>query len=382
MPHSGRRRSSLLAVIALSTFFSGWIVGASRQVQAAPADEAAVRSLADAFFAAYASKDLDRCMTLWSAAPERAARQRQLEQHFNAVAAIEVRHITVHRVSIDGDRGSLRADVEMHVTDMAGKPAAGSGLTRRALDFVKEQGTWKIAQEVDAFDWLAGLMVDAASEGRREALLAANSDLLTDDLTRALSRRANRGTFLWDYATTLKGYQLALANAERVGNPLAASVAWNDIGVAHRLLAHYLEAADAFSRSLAMSGQLGYRPGMARSLANFGRLRYDQSNYAGALTFFDRSLTVVQDAPDPLSRSLASDTLHTMGIVYHAQGSYEMALTYYTKALAIRRELGNKGGVAVTLDRLGNVHAMLGDFDRALEQRVGSGKPPRCARRR
>ena len=75
----------------------------------------------------------------------------------------------------------------------------------------------------------------------------------------------------------------------------------------------------------------------------------------------------MQDAPDPLSRSLASDTLHNMGIVYHAQGSYEMALTYYTKALAIRRELGNKGGVAVTLDRLGNVHAMLGDFDRALE---------------
>ena len=95
MPHSGRRRSSLLAVISLSTFFSGWIVGASRQVQAAPADEAAVRSLADAFFAAYASKDLDRCMTLWSAAPERGARQRQLEQQFNAVAVQQLR----------GDRG-------------------------------------------------------------------------------------------------------------------------------------------------------------------------------------------------------------------------------------------------------------------------------------
>ncbi|OLF05917.1 hypothetical protein BLA60_34670 [Actinophytocola xinjiangensis] len=60
-----------------------------------------------------------------------------------------------------------------------------------------------------------------------------------------------------------------------------------------------------------------------------------------------------------------ADALNTLGLVAHGRGEHREAIGRHERALAIRRELGHHHGTAETLERLGHVHADLGEVTEA-----------------
>ena len=60
-------------------------------------------------------------------------------------------------------------------------------------------------------------------------------------------------------------------------------------------------------------------------------------------------------------------TLNNIGLVYDRMGQRDKALEYYNKALPISEEVGDRGGLATTLNNIGLVYNKMGQRDKALE---------------
>src|SRR5262245_3780463 len=78
-----------------------------------PAVEAAVRALVDRYCAAYARRDLDALMALWSdRAPERAAHRQKTQQAFARYASIELKNLRISALTQQGELAMARVTVE------------------------------------------------------------------------------------------------------------------------------------------------------------------------------------------------------------------------------------------------------------------------------
>ena len=53
-------------------------------------------------------------------------------------------------------------------------------------------------------------------------------------------------------------------------------------------------------------------------------------------------------------------------MVYHATGDVQQALTYYHQALPLQQEVGDRSGMATTLNNIGMVYRTTGDVQQAL----------------
>ena len=54
-------------------------------------------------------------------------------------------------------------------------------------------------------------------------------------------------------------------------------------------------------------------------------------------------------------------------VVYDALGEKQKALDYYEQALPLRRQVGDRGGEATTLNNIGGVYSALGEKQKALD---------------
>jgi aspartate carbamoyltransferase regulatory subunit len=109
------------------------------------ADDAALRSLAKDFFAAYESRNVDRIMMLWSEKSPDSASSKQVFQQIFSINKIELKSLTVHGITATNDNATVRLVADISVVDeKTGKPAEGSGGVNRTLHCVKEGDQWKI----------------------------------------------------------------------------------------------------------------------------------------------------------------------------------------------------------------------------------------------
>jgi predicted ATPase/class 3 adenylate cyclase len=83
---------------------------------------------------------------------------------------------------------------------------------------------------------------------------------------------------------------------------------------------------------------------------------------------FERSIRVKQEALLVLRRTdqrRTAATLHDLGEIAQAQGQYEHALGLHEESLALRRQLGDKRGIAHALSGLADLAVRTGDLPRA-----------------
>ena len=62
-----------------------------------------------------------------------------------------------------------------------------------------------------------------------------------------------------------------------------------------------------------------------------------------------------------------ANALNNIGITYHKHRDYPRALEYYQQSLALREQLSDKRGTALTLNNIGLLHREQSDHKRALE---------------
>src|SRR6266545_5686213 len=352
-------RLSLIVVAALCLQPLGLAQDAS------PVDETALRAVAEELFAAYAREDLEGFMGQWSAnSPELATRRKAMQELFAANERIEVKRLTVSRVKVEGDKASLRVSFEMNALDVkTGKPAEGFGRMNRALQFVKEEGRWKVWREAAAEEDLAAALVAAKTDEESGALLAAEQELMTVGLRKALIVQGDQLRRQGKYLQALSVYTTALSVGEQIADKTGMARALLLIGVVHYRQGNYDLSLDSLQKSLALSELLGDQAAVADALSNMAIVHYLQANYNSALEYYKKSLA--------LSESLGmkgeiANSLNGIGIIHYRQGNYDLTLDYYRKALALREALGNKTGIAYSLNNLGGVYQVLGNYGLAL----------------
>ncbi|MBK8911554.1 MAG: tetratricopeptide repeat protein [Chlorobi bacterium] len=82
------------------------------------------------------------------------------------------------------------------------------------------------------------------------------------------------------------------------------------------------------------------------------------------MEYYTHALAVHEELGD---RSGVARVTGNIGIVYDSLSEYAKALEYGSRALALHEELGDRSGVAATTGNIGNVYVYLSDYPKALE---------------
>jgi len=192
----------------------------------------ALRDLVTQYYAAYAKKDVDALMALWSSrSPDLAARRLSVQQFFAANDKITVNGLTFEDTKVDGDKARQRLQVEISATDIkTGKQSPESGKSIRILECVRESGNWKVWREADAVEELASLLIATKSEQERSTLLFRDGELVNPALVTALIRRANGLRERGEYEITLPVLETAQGIATTISDRLGMARVLEGIG--------------------------------------------------------------------------------------------------------------------------------------------------------
>src|SRR5262249_34045875 len=133
-------------------------------------DVGAIRALVDQYLSAYANKDLEGLIRLWSAnSPDLESNKKATQRAFAADYKIDAQTVAISKIDVQGERASARVALEIS----AGKTdKPGLGKVNRALRFIKEDGKWKIWSNLSAEEDLARMLVAAGTDEARQTLLA------------------------------------------------------------------------------------------------------------------------------------------------------------------------------------------------------------------
>ncbi len=175
---------------------------------------------------------------------------------------------------------------------------------------------------------------------------------------------------------------LILANHARIlnDNPKAiesyenlAKVSPDDRDVQFTLAGLY-ETAGSFDRAREHYAKvLALDPKYVNALLGMGRVEIRSGNSQASLEYLNRGLTLAIELGNEEEKA---DILHATGVAYKFLNQQSEALRNYQESLAIKRRIGQKRGIAVSLNeiakiqvRLGNREQGLKDFREALELR-------------
>ncbi|MBI1762381.1 MAG: tetratricopeptide repeat protein [Acidobacteria bacterium] len=374
------------------------------------ADEAALRTGAESFFKTWTAKDVDGFLRLWSAqAPELEARRKADAELFASGARLVLKSFAVGQIKVADAKASVRVMVELQVLEaQTGREKPGYDTRARTLEWVKEDGAWKVWRELSTYDEVAAALAALPSEPERMALLTKiqveEKELATPALARALVEQGNRAFEQGNFQQALPLHQLARKLAEQLGDQPGIARALNSLGNVYWAQGDYEPAQLHFQQSLALSESLGDKLAVAGTLRNLGNLQYVQGNWEQAADLFRRgtqmseelgdrlgvarglgSLGVVTDAQGDYARALdyyqqglkqfealkdqagQARTLGNLAIVYLEQDNFALALTYNQRSLTLFEALGNQAGSARTLHNLALVYNAQGDYAQALE---------------
>jgi signal transduction histidine kinase len=137
----------------------------------------------------------------------------------------------------------------------------------------------------------------------------------------------------------------------------------NNIGNIYAWQADFARALQYHMRSLSIKERVGDKATIAPSLTNIGNIYHDFGNPDKALEYYMRGLRLNEELGNPRSISFS---LESIGSVYEDKGDHEVALTYYRRALGVLEPIGEKQRIGICNRRIGMVLKKQGDYERAL----------------
>ena len=331
-----------------------------------PDTEKALRSVVDELFAAYAKEDIDGYMNLWSAtSPDLEARRKALQDLFVASDRIDVKSLSISKVKVESEKASVRVALEITALNMkTGKPSESFGKMNRAFDFIKEEGRWRVWREVAPEEDLAAVLISAKTQDERTSLLAAEKDLITVELRKALIQQADKLRAQSKYAEALDVYELTYRIAEQTGDKPGVASVLRGIGGVKFYQADYKASLEYYQKSLSLSETLGDRQSMANVLHTIGAIHYYQGNYIRSLEYYQKSLALRETLND--KRGIGQ-TQTSIGSLHYVWGNYALALDHYRKGLELSELVGDKNSMSQALINIGLIHSLEGDYPLALE---------------
>jgi CHAT domain-containing protein/Tfp pilus assembly protein PilF len=364
MNHPKLRKRRLVCVSALALTTA--LIGCGSAVLAQSTDETAVRALLDRFFVAYQKEDLTGIESLLSArSTDLAATKQRIQKVFTETEQLEIKGLTIRRLTVDGTKAVARVNLELSAVDRKTKAAAaGFGKMALTLRAVKEDDVWKVWQFIPSAEDLAIALVAAQTDEERKSLLAAEPELVTIEMQRAVIKQGNRYLSQESFSQAIAVYNFAISIAEKLGDKVGVAQPLNNIGMAHKAQGNYPQALEYFQRSLKLGTELGDKLLVGTVLNNVGLIHSSQGTYAQALEAFQKSLALSQEVGN---KSVIARTINNLGMVHYLQRNYDQALQYFEQSMALKQQLNDKPGMVTGLNNIGLIYADQGDFTHALD---------------
>ena len=115
--------------------------------------------------------------------------------------------------------------------------------------------------------------------------------------------------------------------------------------------------------AVAIFQELGDRQGAARAWMVIGAARDMMGEFGRALEAYEQARPAVEEIKDAAFYLL----LNELAITYKNLGRYEDALASHARSLEWKRKTGDKHGEPMSLNNIGNVYVLLGQYERAIE---------------
>jgi len=156
---------------------------------------------------------------------------------------------------------------------------------------------------------------------------------------------------------------IAVAAAERAGEPRGQAWSLRELGRAYIRLGRYPDARASLFRALELDEQHGDLVGQARSYNCLGIVSYKQGANLEALEQGKAAYTLFHAAGH---RPGQAEALNAIGWMQTQLGQHAEALRSCFQALELHRAVGSRHGEADTWDSLGVAHHNLGEHQRAV----------------
>jgi len=124
-------------------------------------------------------------------------------------------------------------------------------------------------------------------------------------------------------------------------------------------------ALEKFEKALPLWRSLGNRGAEAETLGHIATIHGLLGDREKAIDLFHQQLATWESIPD--RQKEAAESLTNLGIVYGMVGQQQKAVDSFRSAVSLRRQAGDRLGLARTLDQFGLFHLRAGDLQKAFE---------------
>jgi tetratricopeptide (TPR) repeat protein len=333
-------------------------------------DDPTVRAAVERYYRALEAEDVDAYLSLWSSSGQRP-QPASVKFMFEAVDE-RFLDIEVLRAVMSGDRLRVRVSLRRERTSRprtpGGSPQVLSTVSRAALTFVREADDWKVVSEGTPESDLAAAYVAAATADDREALLAAEPDLVNRLLVVSVARIASQAVALRQFARAENLYERVLELAQRIGSQQEEAEALQNLGNVLYFQRKFPQALAAYERRLAVEWARADDAGIASALVGMATVHYSLAEYTAAFSRYRQGLAIQERLHDLPS---VASTLISTGNVRYLQGDYPGAIRDYSRSRELYRGMSNTDGDARALQGLGRTFLAQGDLAGALTAFAG-----------
>ncbi len=176
-----------------------------------------------------------------------------------------------------------------------------------------------------------------------------------------------------DIPKALKHYGKSLQLEKEIGNKEGIANSLNNIGLVYKNQGDIPNALEYYGKSLQLKEEIGDKQGIATSLNNMGGIYYEQGDIPNALEYYGKSLLLKEEIEDKQGTAYL---LSNIGAIYYNHGDpsvtsskedalragIQKALEYYCKSMQLQEEIGDKQGIAYSLNKIGFIYQNQGDF--------------------
>ena len=338
-------------------------LASSERIQVA--GDPSIRAAVERYYKALEAEDGDAYLALWSTSAERPQRQ-SLDFLFRSIDD-RFFDIQIDRAVVANDRLrvrlSFRRERSRSTPTPGAPPVVQTTTDRAALTFVREGDDWKVVSEGNPASDLAAALAAASTAEEREALIAAEPDLLDASLVQAFSRIATGAAIGRNYVRAQELFERVLELARRTNSRKEEGEALQNLGNALYFQRKFPEALAAYEARLSLERGRGDDGALASALVGVATIRYSLAEYTEALKHYRLALAIQERLDDRVS---SASTLISTGNVRYLQGDYSGAVRDYSASRDLYRSFAYTDGEARALQGLGRTYAAQGDYAAAL----------------
>ncbi len=147
------------------------------------------------------------------------------------------------------------------------------------------------------------------------------------------------------------------------GDSTRVAIVLFQIAVMHENLGNYVESLAAYQRVLDIQKKNEFKPSIANTLLAMGHVQRNIDNYV-AIKTYQEAIKLWEELGDKEGLSM---TMEGIGNPYEELREFEKAESYLKRALEIVKSEKIDYGIATVLENLGSMYGRMGNYEKALE---------------